>query len=299
MLHKAAKAGATHVKLQHIYAKNLTFRPEFESGGNDEISGSKFVHRPYKAEYDRLAGLELPESVCSEFIKECNNLNVIPLTTCFCTEHVDIIYEMGFREVKVASYDCASGFLLETLKNRGFDHIYVSTGATFDSEIVRCRNILRENFTFLHCVTRYPTPIDGLNLNRIKWLSQYTDEVGYSDHSETKSAGIFPIIAAIFHGANVIEAHFTILDKDQTKDGPISIGAKEIQEIKEFFKLTKQDQMTKLEEFKFNEEEILGPNIFKMSHEEYSNRLYYRGRFASLIEENGILRHIYNWEPIN
>ena len=46
---------------------------------------------------------------------------------------------MGFKEIKVASYDCASPYLLKSLKEE-FDHIYVSTGATFDTEVKRCRD---------------------------------------------------------------------------------------------------------------------------------------------------------------
>ena len=29
---ESAATGATHIKMQHIYVKNLTFRPQFEEG---------------------------------------------------------------------------------------------------------------------------------------------------------------------------------------------------------------------------------------------------------------------------
>ena len=46
MLDEAVQAGATHVKLQHIYVENLTFRNEFENGGEDLVSGTQFISRP-------------------------------------------------------------------------------------------------------------------------------------------------------------------------------------------------------------------------------------------------------------
>ena len=39
MVQKASQAGATHLKMQTIFAKNLTFRPQFEEGMRD-LSGN-------------------------------------------------------------------------------------------------------------------------------------------------------------------------------------------------------------------------------------------------------------------
>mgnify|MGYP006084410235 CR=1 FL=1 len=299
MLDEAVLAGATHVKLQHIYVENLTYRQEFEKGGNDLVSNAEFIIRPFKDEYERLKKLELSLEVCKTFVEECLKRGVIPMTTCFCTEHASILRELGFKEVKVASYDCASPSLLKALKAQKYDHIYVSTGATFDSEIKKCAEILSDNFTMLHCVTRYPTPLDGLNLKRINWLTQFSNSVGYSDHSETSTAKTFPIMAAIYEGATVIEGHFTVLSKNKTKDGPVSINKDDIRDIVSFFSLTRDDQKKALDEYSIDYNKALGSEVFEMSLEEYKNRLYYRGRFASISNENGIKRHVYNWEPHN
>ena len=56
MIDKAVEHGATHLKIQNIFANELTFRPKFESG----IKINKKVHsikRPYKDEYKRLKKL--------------------------------------------------------------------------------------------------------------------------------------------------------------------------------------------------------------------------------------------------
>ena len=58
MVDVASANGATHVKIQNIYARNLALRPEFESVDNLNLEIPRF-HRPFKQEYDRLRGLEL------------------------------------------------------------------------------------------------------------------------------------------------------------------------------------------------------------------------------------------------
>ena len=62
MVERASSSGATHVKLQHIFSDNLSFRTEFETGYVDN-NVIKCIKRPYQAEYDRLKALELSDNV--------------------------------------------------------------------------------------------------------------------------------------------------------------------------------------------------------------------------------------------
>ena len=59
------------------------------------------------------------------------------------------------------------------LKNN-FNHIYLSTGATYNAEIKEAARILKKNFTLLHCVTQYPNQLNNLNLSRMKFLNKYS-----------------------------------------------------------------------------------------------------------------------------
>tara|TARA_B100000989_G_scaffold178206_1_gene133834 strand:- start:12456 stop:13400 length:945 start_codon:yes stop_codon:yes gene_type:complete len=294
MLDEAVEAGATHVKLQHIFSENITYRKIFENGGLDKVSRINCFKRPYEDEYKRLKKLEIKHSTVKKFIKECEAYKVTPLTTCFAHQHAHELHDIGFDEIKVASYDCASFSMLETLKNL-FKKIYISTGATFDSEVEKASKILGKKATFFHCVTRYPTPLEHLNLNRIEYLRKFSKRVGYSDHSSTMEIPNLASYAAIYNGASLIERHFTILPKDQTKDGKVSINPSDIKDLFKFYKLSKEDQLKILKRLGYSSK-FLGKRTFEMSNEEYSNRLYYRGRFASVITENGIKRHVYNWE---
>ena len=290
MIWRAADSGASHVKMQTIFSEDLTFRERFEEGitSNGVV---KSIKRPYSPEFERLSKLDLEFDTHALFIDECSSAGVIPLTTVFNRSRLESIVELGFKEIKIASYDCASFPLINDLKNK-FNHIYVSTGATHDSEIETTANILSDqNFSFLHCVTIYPTPVDKLNLNRIDYLSQFTNSVGFSDHTSPSQHGINPDIVAMWKGADVIERHFTVLDASQTKDGPVSVNPEQLKNIVDYSKYN-LDELSKLIENIPDYDKMLGSKTHSLSEEELLNRDYYRGRFASKI--NG--KTIYNWE---
>ena len=82
-----------------------------------------------------------------------------------------------------------------------------------------------------------------MNLNRINYLKGFTTNVGFSDHSIGfgKNRNL-PSLLAIFNGAKYIERHITILDKNATKDGKVSIQPEDIIELKKFSILTKKKQ---------------------------------------------------------
>ena len=296
MIDEAADAGATHVKIQHILAENVTFRPQFETGGVDRISGVEFIQRPYDAEYKRMKGLELDDAVVKMFIARCIKNSVIPLTTCFCTQHADYLADVGFKEIKVASYDCASHSMLRILREK-FDHVYVSTGATSNQEIEVAAEILpADKSSFLHCVTRYPTPLDALNLGRMNWLKKFDRPVGFSDHSLKSRDELSAVKLALTLGAELIEVHYRIFPADQSKDGPVSVDKMQLRELSDFTALSVSDKQSEIEKLGLFEFTQTDGGSFIMSQEEYKNRLYFRGRFASLVLEDGITRHVYNWE---
>ena len=283
MILAAAESNATHVKIQNIYVKNLTLRPKFEEGviSNGETLE---INRPFASEYERLKNLELSDDIIKYFIKRCKDLGVIPLTTCFTRDDVNHCQALGFKEIKVASYDCASFQMLREL-DANFEHVYVSTGATFNDEIQKCSKIFEnrtDKLTFLHCVTKYPTELKDFNLSRMQYLRKFTPNIGLSDHSLVDRDGVFATKCAIFLGATTIERHFTILEKDETKDGPVSILPKHLKEIFDFSFKSREEQERELSSIMHDWEQTLLGDINRiLTHEELLNRSYYRGRFAS------------------
>lgn len=299
MVDAAAEGGASHIKIQHIYVRNLVYRAEFEEGLEQE-GITKAIRRPWRSEYDRLKGLELTEDECARFVEYVESLGLVPMTTCFARGDVERIAQQGFRSVKVASYDCASFPMLRELAQR-FDYLYVSTGATFDDELRHASELLRQHakgFSLLHCVTQYPTPLEAMHLNRISWLGQYSDNVGFSDHSLVSRDGMFAAKAAVACGAKVVERHFTISDPSQTKDGPVSITKEHIRSLVDFSCLSLTDQRAQLTEEHPDWERMLGRAERWLSDEELLNRNYYRGRFATPRREGAhrLAEMVLNWE---
>lgn len=296
MVEECAFYGATTIKLQYILSKNLSHRPAFDFGLNDK-NKKIIIKRPYINEYQRLKKLEIKDQEIKKFIKICEKNKVEPLITCFARENIQRIKELGFKTVKIASYDCGSFQLIREISNK-FKNIIISTGATYDDEIKKTFEILKKkkiNYSFLHCVTIYPTPFKHLNLNRIVYLKKYTKNIGYSDHSS--SNGKFKNLASmasIYFGAKIIERHIRILGPKDSKDGPVSIEPKDIGEIIKFSELEKKDQKQILLENGLNLNLIKGKKIRPLSSEELLNRDYYRGRFISFSKKSK--RPIFNWE---
>lgn len=294
MIEAAAEGGATHAKIQTIFAEDVSFRPEFEAGAVDGSGQVLVIKRPYQAEYDRLKGLELTYEQQRLFVDECRKAGMEPLTTAFTVTCLPHIRDLGWRAVKVASYDCASLPLIDSL-SATFDDIIVSTGASYDEEIVATAERLRrsgKNFSLLHCVTLYPTPLSELNLARLHWLKRLAPSVGLSDHSLVARDGVKSALAAIHLGADTIERHFTILPEGQTRDGRVSIRAEHLREIRQFAALNKDDQGVYLAEKVPEVTMMIGKENRPLSHEELLNRAYYRGRFCN--KRDG--RQIFNWE---
>jgi N,N'-diacetyllegionaminate synthase len=296
MVAAAAEAGATHGKMQTIFADTVTYRPQFEDGliQDGEV---RSIKRPYADEYSRLKGLEISYEETERFIEICKENSLIPMTTCFVRAHADQLKQLGFNSIKVASYDCASFPLIKDLADK-FDEIVVSTGATFDDEVEHAANILKgKNFSMLHCVTLYPTPLEEMHMARMKWLRTLAPSVGYSDHSLVSETGIIASKAALALGADIIERHFTLLTADETRDGPVSINQGELQELYNFSKLNDTDKLIKMDEDHPNWRVVIGQQKRQLTNEELLNRDYYRGRFASPRKDTiSGTRMIYNWE---
>ena len=300
MVDAAVDAGATHIKIQHIHVKNLTMRPQFEEGfvsGGETLS----IKRPFKAEFDRLKKLELSSKDSRDFVEYVKSKGAVPMTTCFSRDTISTLVEEGYECIKVASYDCASFAMIRELADN-FKELIISTGATFDDEIGYTADLLNSKgtkFSLLHCVTIYPTPLEEMHLSRMEELKKYGGGIGFSDHSLVERDGVLASKAALALGASVIERHFTILEKDETKDGPVSIKPAHLKELRRFSELDKDDQIAELNETMPDWRSVLSGNKDRsLSKAELLNRSYYRGRFASprVHGEHRAEQMIFNWE---
>lgn len=297
MIHVAAENGADIIKGQIIFSEDVTPRERFDEGFTEHNGVAKTIKRPYQVEVERLRGLDLTEDDYRFFVEEVKRAGLTPMLTVFSRRRIPFAASLPWPEekfVKVASYDCASHPMIAELASN-FDRLIISTGATFDDEIQKTAAMLLERkkkFALLHCVTSYPNTLQMANLARMEWLRQFTAEVGWSDHTLVSRDGIKAAKVALMRGADYIERHFTILPADKTKDGPVSITPALLKELSSFAKLSREEQREIIEKEIPDWKIMLGHPQREMTHTEMLNRDYYRGRFASFVNNEWI----YNWE---
>ena len=126
-------------------------------------------------------------------------------------------------KIKVASRDLTNIPLIEALSERS-EPIIISTGMADEHDMLTALNILNPdedklNISILHCLSQYTAEYNNLNLNTIKYLNEYYNEVfriGYSDHS----LGTHIPVAAVAMGAEIIEKHVTLDTKMKGTDHP-------------------------------------------------------------------------------
>lgn len=297
MVSSAAENGANIVKIQSIRSKDLTFRERFEKG---LIEGGriKTIKRPYSAEMERLSKLDLDIDGHFRFFELCEKYKIIPMTTIFSFNNIEFLKQFKkLNYIKVASFDCNSYSLIKKIcENFKSSKIIVSTGTAYDGEIEKTNNILMEkniDYALLHCISIYPTPIYSANLNRIDFLRKKSKVVGLSDHSNPDiDKNIIPAVGFL-KKIDYLEKHFSILDKNNTKDGPVSVSPEQLKEIVELSKMNEQNLKEYLSDKEINIEKIFGSEKRELSETELLNRDYYQGRFAYKDSKNYTW---FNWD---
>lgn len=246
------------LKIQSIKADTFTNREEYEE------------FRPYKAEYQRLKGIELSWEDEKFFIDKCKEHGVESMTTLFTPRHAEYFNSLGYDNLKLSGYSIPRFGYGKLLKDIKFKTLYFSASSLTLDEINKTIVNLKEmdiDFYLLGCTCVYPTPLEKANLQNIDFYRFYfgLDKVGYSDHSNPHEDNLLTAKLAIFQGIDVLERHFTILEIDETRDGKVSMTPTMLSELKRFSKLSQRNQYIELNKF---------------SKEQEHNHAYYRGRFA-------------------
>ena len=97
-----------------------------------------------------------------------------------------------------------------------------------DEVVSYIRRLGCKKITLLKCTTEYPAPAIDTNILTIPYLKKrYKCDVGLSDHT----LGIGASIAAIAHGAAVIEKHLTLNRKDGAIDSFFSLEPNEFRSL--------------------------------------------------------------------
>jgi len=207
----AAAAGADAVKFQTFRAARLVTAAAPKAAyqaARDEAPESQLA---------MLQRLEMPDDWYPELMARCDRAGLVFLSTPFEEESADALHALGMLACKVPSGELTNLPFLAHLARFGRPMI-VSTGMSVLDEVEAALDTIRDAgdppVVLLHCVSRYPTPIDEANVRAMVTLADtFGVPVGYSDHTE----GFEAPMAAVALGAVVIEKHMTI---DRGLPGP-------------------------------------------------------------------------------
>jgi N-acetylneuraminate synthase len=149
------------------------------------------------------------ESQWSELRAHAEALDLLFLSSPFSAEAVSLLTRVGVAAWKIPSGEVATPGLLEQVAATGWP-VLLSTGMSPMSEVDRAVERLRASdvaFAVLQCTSAYPCPPERVGLNLIgEFRERYGCPVGLSDHSGT----IYPALAAVALGADVVELHITL-----------------------------------------------------------------------------------------
>jgi len=229
MIRKAAETGVDAVKFQTVVADKMTTKTAekfWEIEGCMGQTQYEEFKQTYYLKYDEY--MELKEVA--------QNAGIIFFSTPEDdSESIDLLEKIDIPLYKVSSMNITHFPLLKRIAQTR-KPIIVSTGASTIGEIEKAVNIIKEEgndqIALLHCISRYPTGDEDVNLRMITHLQEVFPyiPIGYSDHTLPENGeGI--LAAAVSMGARIIEKHFTFDNKRPGYDHAISADYEGIKRI--------------------------------------------------------------------
>lgn len=216
-----AAAGADAVKFQtHIAAAESTpgepWRVRFS--------------RQDETRYEYWKRMEFTEEQWAGLKSHADERGLLFLSSPFSIEAARLLDRLGMQAWKVASGEVSNPILLDFLLATG-KPVLLSTGMSPLAEIdaVAQRVIDRGvPLAVLQCTTAYPCPPEKVGLNLIPFFRErYGCAAGLSDHSGT----IYPGLAAMALGAEVLEVHVTLSREAFGPDVPASLTTPELRQL--------------------------------------------------------------------
>jgi N,N'-diacetyllegionaminate synthase len=198
MIDSAKEAGADAVKFQMHIA-------EEESTNFEKFRSKIFIQDKTRFAYWKRTSFTLDEWF--KIKRYCKKKKIIFLCSPFSLKAVEYLKKLDVDAWKIASGEFNNLLLLNKITKISNKPLILSTGLTYENEIVKVLKFLRKknkNIILLQCTSEYPTKIENVGHNLInEFKKKYKIEIGISDHS----GNINSLISAITMGAKVIETH--------------------------------------------------------------------------------------------
>ena len=223
----AAKAGATCLKLQTYTPDTLTLdlhEGDFFLADEENLWKGYSLYDLYKIAYT-------PWEWHEPIMKRARELGMICFSSPFDETAVDFLENLDVPAYKIASFENTHLPLIRRVASTG-KPIFISTGMATVAELDEAVNTAREGgcpeIVLLKCTSAYPAGPENSNVLTISHMRDlFGCEVGLSDHTK----GIGAALAAVAHGASVIEKHFTLSRADGGVDSEFSLEPEEMKAL--------------------------------------------------------------------
>ncbi|WP_346911543.1 pseudaminic acid synthase [uncultured Roseibium sp.] len=228
----AAESGADAVKLQTYTADSLVLdcdRPEFVLSAPASTWNGRRL-------YDLYREAHTPWGWHKDLFARAEELGITIFSAPFDKAAVGLLEGLGTPAYKLASNELHDWPLVAEIVRTG-KPIILSAGVATLEDLTNTLEFMRRegarDIVVLHCVSAYPAPLEDTNLRTMEDIARRFDVVvGLSDHT----MGVEASVAAVVHGASVIEKHITL---DRHDGGPDSSFSLEPDELKTLCRETK------------------------------------------------------------
>ncbi len=218
-----ARTGADAIKFQtHIAAAESTVREPWRVKFSSQDA----------TRYDYWKRMEFTEEQWHGLKEHATERGLLFLSSPFSLEAVDLLTRTGVAAWKIASGEVANLPMLERISDTKLP-VFLSSGMSPIEEIDQAVAFLKSRqipVTVMQCTSMYPSPPEKTGLNLIPFFQKrYGCPVGLSDHSGT----IFPGLAAVTLGIEVLEVHITLSREMFGPDVPVSLTPAELSQLVE------------------------------------------------------------------
>ncbi len=186
--------------------------------------------------YDYWRRMEFTPEQWQGLKEHCHDRGLLFLSTPFSDQAFDLLQKIGVAGWKVASGEITNRPLLEKMAQTGLP-VLLSTGMSPLDEIDQAVSWIKPfaiPLAVMQCTSQYPSKAENIGLNNIPLFKDRYGVAGLSDHS----GKIFPGLAAVSHGAKIIEVHVTLSRFMFGPDVPASLTIEELAQLVEGIRFT-------------------------------------------------------------